>query len=417
MCARRNAVRGAAALLTLAAASAHAGPDAGSTTLFVSRPYERDGAAHSEGAFYEQFSLLTPAASYGPVDDVRVVVRAWGRALAGEPMVGDTFTGDVDTAYVEARFLDRRALLRVGRQMLNQGASGNIQIDGGSGEVVIWKGLGLQAYGGAPVVARFDYHRGDAIAGGRVFWRQSFDAEIGVSYVYALDSGITARNDIAVDGWWQAFRTVSLGAFGQWSLAESGRLAEARVLASWQPLKALQLTASAQRTAPDLFIPRSSIFAVFSDERRDEAGGEIAVRFGQRVSAWVDAAFVSVEAGDGWRAGSKVSYRPLRETTTLGAEVRILKEPANGFDQVRLFALHRLPQKITVTLEVDGYRLDQPVNGRLGSLICGFTAGYPITDRFDVMASGSFGTTPFLDRRFEAIARLSYRFGNYGGRP
>ena len=36
-----------------------------------------------------------------------------------------------------------------------------------------------------------------------------------------------------------------------------------------------QLVADVQRTAPDLFIDRSSIFAVFSEEIRNEAGGEI----------------------------------------------------------------------------------------------------------------------------------------------
>src|SRR5213075_1240705 len=116
----------------------------------------------------------------------------------------------VDVAYLEGRLLDKRVLLRLGRQLITEGAARNVQLDGLFAGGQIWRGLGVEAYGGAPVMARFGAsgigNKGNALTGARVYWRQSFDAELGFSYVYALDAGRLARSDGAIDGWWRPIK-------------------------------------------------------------------------------------------------------------------------------------------------------------------------------------------------------------------
>ena len=74
--------------------------------------------------------------------------------------------------------------------------------------------------------------------------------------------------------------------------------------------------------------------------------------------------------------------------------------------------MHRFPRDISATLEVDGYRLNEEVNRRGGSLLGTATATYPLLPSLDVMAGVSYGTTPYFVRRFEVIARAVWRFGS-----
>ena len=398
---------------------AQAGPDGSAVSLFATRPYSLDGAAKYEAAFFEQVSLFTPGTDLGPLGDARVVVRGWGRALAGDAMYGSQNTGDIDVAYIEGRVFDKHLQIRVGRQLLTGGAVRNVQLDGMSFAAKVWRGLGVEIYGGSPVTPRLNFSRGNALAGGRVFYRLGFDAEVGASYVYAQEDGSLTRSDFALDAWWRASQQVTLGGNAQWSLYES-RFAEGRLLATWQPNRTWQITADAARTAPDLFLARNSIFSVFSEERRDEGGAEVAYRLGPALSAYLEGHLTSVEAGSGWHTGGKLTWRPepvRAPGTTLGAEVKLLDEPANGFEELRLFVLHRFPYQISSTLELDGYRLNHAVNGRMSSFIAVATAGMPFATNWDAMVSCSLGTTPYLERRTDFSARVVWHFGGPGGRP
>jgi hypothetical protein len=408
---RRDLARAAAlALVLVAAPVAAAGVEGNSSTLFDSRPYARDGKAYAEAPLYEQFSLFTPAAQLGPAEDVRVVLRAWGRGGLGDALYGDRVTGDIDVAYVEGAFAGRRVRVRLGRQFLSDGAARGLQLDGGQASALLFRGMGVEAYGGVPVVPRFDYDKGNAITGGRVFYRLGFDAELSASVLYALEGGDVAREDVAFDAWWHVLPALTVGGDLQWSLV-AARTEEAKALVQWQPLKDVQVTADAARTAPDLFLPRTSIFSVFSEERRDELGGELAVRIGPRLSAFLDYHKLYVAGGHGDSLRARLTWKPSRAQTLYGVETRVLEEPLNGFQQLRVFWMHRFPKDISATLELDGYRLDEDVNGRGGSILGTATASYPVLPSLYVMAGASFGTTPYLERRVEVVARAVWRFG------
>jgi hypothetical protein len=404
--------RKALILALLAAASARAGAD--STTLFDSRPYSRDGG-HQDNSIYEAFSLNARSQGTDWLQDVRVVARGWGRLTIGTSFDGDRGTGDLDSFFVEGRTLKRHLLLRAGRQLITFGAIRATQVDGIAVDGVIAHGFGLQAWAGMPVQKRFDQGSGDFITGGRAFWRQAFDSEVGVSYVYALRHGYISRNDLAADGTWTPIRAVTVSGLVQWSVEEH-RFAEGRIQALWQVDKKLQLVADVSRTEPDLFIDRSSIFAVFSEELRKEAGAEVVYKLMQPLSLEADFHWLHVEGGSGYRTGARATYR-TPYGGSYGAELRLLDQPDNGYTLARVFGIRKLQPNVTVTLDLDAYWLQNEINASKHSFVGTLTGGWAFLPNWEAMLAGSLGVTPYFEHRSELIARLVYRFGIPPGLP
>jgi hypothetical protein len=400
-------------VLALLAASA-ARADGSATTLFDSRPYVRDGG-YQESPIYESFSLFARSDGTDWLQDVRVVARGWGRLTLGPPFDGHRTAGDVDSLFFEGRLLKRHLLIRLGRQLAVGGAIRATQFDGIAADGVLAYGFGAQAWAGVPVQPRFAAATGDFLTGARVFFRRAFDSEVGASFVYALRRGYLAREDVALDGSWTPLRAVSVNGLLQWNLEEA-RLAEGRLQAVWQVDPKLQLVGDVQRTAPDLFLDRSSIFAVFSEEIRNEAGGEIVYRLLQPLSLEADWHWMRVEGGHGHRGGARATYR-TPQGGSYGAELRLLTEPDNGYKQARLFGIRKLPRDLTVTLDLDAYWLEREINAQKRSFVATLTCGWAFLPAWEAMLAGSFGTTPYFERRGEAIARVTYRFGIPAGLP
>jgi len=98
-----------------------------------------------------------------------------------------------------------------------------------------------------------------------------------------------------------------------------------------------------------------------------------------------------------------------------GAEVRLITEPDNGYKLARVFATRRLPRNVTITVDLDAYWLEREINATKRSFVATVTGGWAFAQAWEAMIAGSFGTTPYFERRTEAIARLVYHFGLPGG--
>jgi hypothetical protein len=405
-----SSLRKTLVLSLLAAAAARA--DGSATTLFDSRPYVRDGG-YQESPIYESFSLFARSDGNDWLQDVRLVARGWGRLTLGPPFDDHRTAGDVDSLFFEGRLLKRHLLIRLGRQLAVGGAVRATQLDGVTARGLVGYGFGAEIFGGAPVQPRFGVSRGDALAGGRIFWSHAFDSEVGASFVYALRRGYLSRKDFALDGSYTPLRTVTVSGLAQWSLEEK-RLAEAKLQALWQVTQKIQLTADVQRTSPDLFLDRSSIFAVFAEEVRNEAGGEVVWRILQPISLSADWHWMRVEGGHGHRGGARATFR-TRQGGSYGAELLLLTEPDNGYKQARLFAIRRLPRNLILTVDLDAYWLERQVNAQKRSFVATVSCGWAFHPSWEAMLAGSLGTTPYFERREELIARITYRFGLPGG--
>jgi hypothetical protein len=93
--------------------------------------------------------------------------------------------------------------------------------------------------------------------------------------------------------------------------------------------------------------------------------------------------------------------------TLLGAEGRVLSLPINGYWQARLFGTHRVGP-IGMTLDLDCYKLDKPVNGETLSFTGSATVGYGFAEHWRLVVAGIADTTPYVSSRFEVIAKLTW---------
>lgn len=403
-------VRSAAFILVLLSARAWGQTlDATVTTMVAARQDPRDGVLYTVVPIYQFLTLSVGGIHARYLDELRINVSGWGELALGDPREG-LATGDLDVGNLDAVLLGRRVAVRLGRQLVFSGGARALQLDGASLTVRIARGLGVSAWGGAPVRPRFGTRLGDAAAGGRIFWRHGFDTEVGLSFVHVLDGGRVAREDLGADARWQPHRKVALTGYALLSLVEL-RLAEGTLAATWQPHRMVELRADYRRTAPDLFLPRGSILSVFSQESRDEAGGDIYLRPHARARIAADYHVIVDGVGAGHDGGAKTSvYLGSAFETSVGAELRVLHLPDKGYTRARLFVIERILPGLTLTLDADAYRLEEPVNGQTFSFTGAATLGWDFRPGWRVVVSGVGDVTPFVAQRFECLAKLVYNF-------
>jgi hypothetical protein len=380
--------------------------DASVTTLLAGHQDPRDGRLYTVVPAYEMVSLV---ADLQPphLDGLRAVASGWGMVAFGDPR--ERTAGDLDVAYLEASALKRRVTLRLGRQIVVGGAARVTQVDGAVLDVKLEPGLGITVYGGAPVTPRFGLSRGDGLGGGRLYWRPRWDSELGVSFIQVQGQGRIARQDGALDARWAPLPSLTLTGYGLMSLKEV-RLVEGTLAVAWSPLSRLTVAAEYRRTAPELFLPLNSIFSVFAQTTRDEAGANAWVALA-RVRLYGDYHLVSDPSGIGHRAGLKGIVGLGQDShATLGAELRLFKLPYDeGYFQARLFAVERWGAWI-VSLDGDTYLLDKAINGQTLSFTAAGTVGWDFAPSWRAVVTGIADVTPFVSHRFEVVAKLAYNF-------
>src|SRR5262249_33819227 len=117
------------------------------------------------------------------------------------------------------------------------------------------------------------------------------------------------------------------------------------------------------------------------------------------------------DGGAGYRGGLKGNvYLGSAFQTTLGAELRVLGVPGQGYGRARPVALEGLFPEVVFTLDFDAYHLEQPINGQSYSLTGAATVGWDFHPGWRAVLSGVGDVTPFVEQRFEVMAKLVYNW-------
>jgi len=399
---------GLAALIAPAGIAAAGELEANLTTLVSGRQDPRDDEVHTVVPMFELISLRATDVSNPWVDDLRLVVGGWVRLDPGEPADDDLGTGDVDVAYLQGTMLDRRLRLRFGRQLVFGGGARGLQYDGLDVEYRAWRKLHVEAYGGNPVTPRFVIDRGDAVAGSRVSWRQSADSELGLSFIHLRDDGVPTRQDLGIDGRYKVRKDVVATGHALWSTLEN-RPVELNAGVQWQAKRTLQVAGDYRLTSPDLFLPRGSILSVFAQDRRQEVGARAALRPRPRLRFDLETYYINIEEGSGARARARAMLVVDRDfRTRIGSELRLLHTPSNGYHQGRVYATHRASDALQLGLDADVYHFEESINDFDWSFTSTANATYSIKSTWHATVVGLAGVTPFLEQRFEIMAKLTY---------
>ncbi|HET7755009.1 MAG TPA: hypothetical protein VFK85_13970 [Anaeromyxobacteraceae bacterium] len=420
----------ALAMLAIAAGAARADTiRANSTTLLLSRENAIQGQLEHTLPIFEIMSITASDVSTSFAQDVEVALSLWGavdlndvRAWQGGSFTDRRVSGDVDVAYVKGDLLDRRLTVRVGRQMVPDGTSRMVHLDGGQIRLRLPANFGVSAFAGSPVSPRFGARgglgygsigntRANFATGGRVFYYLPARLEVGASTMIANDRGDPSRRDLGAD--FRVFLPSSLQLAGSafYSLYDE-RLGEGEASLSWRGSRRLQAAAEYRHVEPDLFLPRTSILSVFANDERNEVGGWARLEPLRALVLDVDYHALLEDPGTGHRARARGIYT-LRPRTDVGAEAAVLVSPGGtqlangGYWMARAFGAHgRGP--FDVTVDVVSYFLERSINGEDLALTATGTVGWRFMQGFKVLVAGTGGTTPYLTRHFDVLAKLVY---------
>jgi hypothetical protein len=396
----------------LAEATAHADTVTANATTIVSGARDpRDGTVHTVVPFLELVTLRASDVKNPVLDQTQIVVSGWGEAVLGDPRDSKSALGDVDVAYVEGSRWNRTLSLRLGRQLVSPGTAMNLQLDGLAPTVRFGKGFGASGFVGVPVTPRFGYSRGEFATGGRAFWNPSYETEVGASILEILGAGRHIfRRDAGVDARYRVIDSLALSGLVRWSIPEN-RIAEADGAATWQPCQYLDVTGEYRRTAPDLFLPRYSIFTVFAQESRDEFGGYLTVRpWVRRLDLQADFHEVHDATGWGWNTGGKATFRLGQSNSTrVGAESRWLKIPGGGYVMGRVFAWQTVTTNLRVVADLDGYHLGRELNGQTQSFFASGSVVYDLSPSWRTVLTGMANSTPYATHQLEGLLKIAYQ--------
>ncbi len=416
----RLAFLGMAGLLAWPTAAKAERISASSTTIVQGRQDPRDGTVHTVVPFLELVSLRASEVSTPLLTDTAIVVSAWGEAVAYEPRDGKHLLGDVDTAYIEGSALKRHLHLRLGRQFVFAGTGAAAQLDGLNLQTHLAGGFGVSAFAGAPVKPRFDYARGNLVFGGRAFWRQGLEREIGASVFQLRDDGRIGRFFAGADARFRLLRSLVVAGLANFSIPDE-RWAELDAAVTWTPHHMVDVTADFRRTAPDLFLPRYSIFSVFAQQQRDELGGSFDLRPCRFVELVSDIHLTKTkdEEGTGSNAGAKAIFRLNNAGwTRFGVEGRRLDGASEGYLMGRVFARQRLTTTLTAVLDAQAYQLkrtvngeNEGINGHKQSYFASANAVYDYSPAWRVVLTGMYNANPYVKRGYEGLLKVVYNGG------
>ncbi len=410
-----RATRIAAAFLALASWAASAADlEVQSTTLIGGRPDVVDGQVKTVAPLYERVGLRARNLQLGALEDVAVAVDAWGGLILPGSQ-GSIGASDVNLAFIEGKLFKKRLKLRLGRQFVTGGTARASYFDGLLAEYKSQAGIGLSAFAGIPVEARFgNYTRGDFVFGSRLSFGPSIHTEVGLSYLHLLRRGSLARQDVGLDAHWQPVSSITLRGALIWAIADT-RIAELDLGPLWQPTENIEVLVNYRRTAPELFLPLTSIFTVFADTSRDDLGASVSWAPCRCFTMYADARLLWINGEQGFDAGARLTYRPkFSPTTYLTVQGRRLLVPSNGYHQARLGVRHVLPVGLSLSVDLETYALDKPVRGQLWSYSASGTASWQFNKSWLAGLTLFGATTPTFESRYEVVGKLVYLFAAGG---
>jgi hypothetical protein len=392
---------------------------ASSTTLLGASQMVREGTLKAAYPVLEMVSVSASEIRTG-VGEFEAALSGWGAYDGGAQAFWQNGaphatrqSGDLEIGYVRGDLFRRVLAFRVGRQLVVEGVSRMVHLDGGHFVLRLPLGAGLSAYAGLPVAPRFATRggeratgnlRADVAYGGRASWGRPGLVEVGASLAFADDGKEVSRRDLGADLRFWPHRAVAIAGSTFYSLAE-GRLGEAEAVVDVRAARGLAVFADVRHVEPDLYLARNSILAAFAAAKRDDAGA--GVRWTPRgATAEADLHLIREEEGSGVRARLKGTLRPWF-ATVVGADAQLLQVPDNGYWLARLFG-SRQWGRIATALDVWIYRYRKPVNGIDQSVGGTASGGYRVAPGWRLALAGTAGSDPFFKSRVELLARVVY---------
>ena len=392
--------------------------------------------------FYE---LVELHASTPSVEGLSVHAQVWGMVDALDLQDQNRITGDVTTLYLDYRVPAEGRLsflhgmkLTAGRQLVALGPAVLEQVDGGKLHYVHSSGVEVGVFGGAPTGIRMIYspwptdedlyeYGYNWLVGGRLGYVNLGWLSGGVSYVHRRYDGGVADSDLGADVSYSPLSWLDLVGHVTLSL-EATRIKQGRASVALRPWRRWAFNLGYHHSSPDLWVPRTSIFAVFSEESFHEGSVDARWRVTRRLT--LDAVYgrrffggqeyqstgddLAAARTSANRASLRASYRPgFLEGARVVAEAGRLEAPTNAANRLRLASsvpLYLLGRTFRLVADVDLMVLDEPLRDSQISVIGSGYLEAPILRGLRLLAGGSGGVSPLLSTMGSFTVRLTWDF-------
>ncbi len=329
--------------------------------------------------------------------------RPW-LAVEGLVWAGYREGGAADVLVLMAKLREARGLgeLRVGRFVVATGAVRPLHLDGAWGVARSPQGSTVEAFVGAPVVARLGPRSYDWAAGGRAAQTIAARVTVGVSYVQQRERGVLANEEVGADLAAAPTRRIDVAARAAYDLASPG-VADALASAAWRST-ALRVELFGTHRSPSRILPATSLFSVLGDLPSQQAGTSLRWAAAPRLDLSASAMARATGGGLGAHAWARGELRlDDRGDGRLGFELRRNDVGGARWSGARALGACRLGRGLTLSSELELARPDEP-RGRGVLWPWGLVAlGWRSVDgAWEVAGAGEASATP--EHRFEANA-------------
>jgi hypothetical protein len=344
-------------------------------------------------------------------DDLGVVLSGWGGFDLGNAWFPGHAGGDLSLAHLRWRDARRGLYVTLGRQYLLLGLARAEHFDGLHLAKDLPNGLRVEVFGGAHAGPRLTYQSGDWLAGGRISHRHGDLITTGLSFLQARSREALQRELLGGDVTLRPRPWLEIGAGALYDTI-GYHLAQLDLFGTLYPLPGLRVMLDWRRIVPVALLDKTSIFSVFSDAVRNEAGGDVSYRLTRRVTLTADGHVLHFDDGQrGYRAGlSSRIFVGHGEKSALTLRMGRWRDATDGYTEVRAALRHYFGEALFGVLDVQSYVYDEGVRGQHLSFGVTTALGYDLTRRLRALLAVEGGVTPQFERRAQLLAKLEYNF-------
>ncbi|MGE5283573.1 MAG: hypothetical protein ACM3OG_01230 [Actinomycetota bacterium] len=393
------------------------------------RYYERESADGSKDKFAPLYEYLSADATNLGGMPVAFHFYGWGRVDLSDPSGSGRESGDLGSAYMEYLHPKGNAQAKLGRFFLTEGAAMET-IDGAFVKATTPLGLGISAYGGAPVEQSIlDGNRvGSALYGGRVFFAKAGFVELGASYLKE-NGTFQERKDRELFGgdlWLRVAPSVDLTAQAAYNRSVR-EMASQRYAVRIMPAATLDISAGYESyTYKGLF--QSTLHPAFVFPALDN-NDKVQTIFGIVDWAFVPGWTLEVagknirhdksDPGDANRGevGLRYSYNEKKDVAGLSAAFVAADREENEYQEFRGFATYS-PSKIRLALDALTQRYKkEPIPGiaKKNAYQVVASAGYQVLAALQVSGDLTYTQSPNYSKDYAGLLRATLELGTSTG--
>ena len=393
------------------------------------RYYEQESAGGHKDTFAPLYEYLSAdAANLGGMP-LAFHFYGWGRVDLSDPSGSGKESGDLGSAYLEYLHPQGNAQAKLGRFFLAEGAAMET-IDGAFVKATTPIGLGVSAYGGAPVEQSIlnGTRVGSSLYGSRVFFVRAGFVELGASYLRENGTFQEGKDRELIGGdlWLRVAPPVELTAQAAYNRSVR-EMASQRYAVRIMPVATFDISAGYESyTYKGLF--QSTLSPVFVSPAVDN-NDKVQTIFGIVDWAFVPGWTLEVAAknirhdksdpGDANRGevGVRYTYNDKKDVAGIVAAFVTADREENEYQEYRGFATYS-PTKIRLALDAltQQYKKEPiPGNGKKNAFQVVASAGYQLLAALQLSGDLTYTQSPNYSKDYAGLLRATLELGTTTG--